>query len=41
MPHQFHGLNAGFILKVVPYTFVSRGVPVREDTYPELSAYRV
>ena len=22
-------------MKVVPYTFVRRGVPVREDTYPE------
>ena len=25
-------------VKVVPYTFVRRGVPVREDTYPEPSA---
>ena len=28
-------------LKVVPYTFVRRGVPVREDTYPEPSACEV
>ena len=26
---------------VVPYTFVRRGVPVREDTYPEPSACEV
>ena len=26
-------------VKVVPYTFVRRGVPVREDTYTEASAY--
>ena len=25
-------------VKVVPYTFVRRGVPVREDTYAEPSA---
>ena len=25
--------------KVVPYTFVRRGVPVREDTYSEPSAF--
>ena len=29
------------VLKVVPYTFVRRGVPIREDTYPEPSAYEV
>ena len=28
-------------VKVVPYTFVRRGVPVREDTYAEPSAYDV
>ena len=28
-------------VKVVPYTFVHRGVPVREGTYPEPSAYEV
>ena len=28
-------------LKVVPYTFVRRGVPVREDTYHEPSACEV
>ena len=28
-------------VKVVPYTFVRRGVPVREDTYPEPSAFEV
>ena len=28
-------------VKVVPYTFVRRGVPVREDTYPEPSACEV
>ena len=27
--------------KVVMYTFVLGGVPVREDTYPELSAFEV
>ena len=27
--------------KVAPYTFVRMGVPVREDTYPEPSAYEV
>ena len=29
------------LLKVVPYTFIRRGVPVREDTYPEPSACEV
>ena len=29
------------VKKVVPYTFVRRGVPVREDTYPEPSACEV
>ena len=28
-------------VKTVPYTFVRRGVPVREDTYPEPSACEV
>ena len=28
-------------VKVVPYTFVRRGVPVREDTYAEPSACEV
>ena len=28
-------------IKVVPYTFVCGGVPVREDTYPEQSACEV
>ena len=28
-------------VKVVPYTFVRRGVPVREDTYSEPSACEV
>ena len=28
-------------VKVVPYTFVRRGVPTREETYPEPSAYEV
>ena len=28
-------------VKVVPYTFVRRGVPVREDTCPEPSACEV
>ena len=28
-------------VKVVPYTFVRKGVPVREDTYPEPSACEV
>ena len=28
-------------VKVVPHTFVRRGVPVREDTYPEPSVYEV
>ena len=28
-------------VKVVPYTFVRRGVPVREDTYPGPSACEV
>ena len=27
--------------KVVPYTFVRRGVPVKEDTYPEPSECEV
>ena len=27
--------------KVVPYTFVRRGVPIREGTYPEPSAYEI
>ena len=30
-----------FVKKVVPYTFVRRGVPVREDTYHEPSACEV
>ena len=29
------------MVKVVQYTFVRRGVPVREDTYPEPSACEV
>ena len=29
------------VKKVVPYTFVHRGVPGREDTYPEPSACEV
>ena len=28
-------------VKVVPYTFVRRGVSVRKDTYPEPSAFEV
>ena len=28
-------------VKVFPFTFVRRGVPVREDTYPEPSACEV
>ena len=28
-------------VKVIPYTFVRKGVPVRKDTYPEPSAYEV
>ena len=28
-------------VKVVPYTFVRRGVPVREDTYTEPSACEI
>ena len=28
-------------VKAVPYTFVCWGVPVRENTYPELSACEV
>ena len=28
-------------VKVVPYTLVRRGMPVREDTYAEPSAYEV
>ena len=31
----------GMRLKVVPYTFVRSGVPVREDTYAEPSACEV
>ena len=31
----------GVKVKVVPYTFVCRGVPVREDTYAEPSACEV
>ena len=31
----------GIKVKVVPYTFVCRQVPAREDTYPELSACEV
>ena len=30
-------IESGVKVKVVPYTFVRRGVPVREDTYPEPS----
>ena len=29
------------LVKVFPYTFVRRGMPVREDTYPEPSACEV
>ena len=37
-----HKINNTYLkVKVVPYTFVRRGVPVREDTYPELSACEV
>ena len=28
-------------VKVIPYAFVRRGVPVSKDTYPEPSAYEV
>ena len=28
-------IGEGKKVKVVPYNFVRRGVPVREDTYPE------
>ena len=28
-------------VKIVPYTFVRRGLPVRDDTYPEPSACEV
>ena len=28
-------------VKAVPYTFVRRGVPIREDTYPESSVFEV
>ena len=28
-------------VKVVPYTFLRKGAPVREDTYPELSVCEV
>ena len=34
---NFGNINI-YKVKVVPYTFVRRGVPVREDTYPEPSA---
>ena len=29
------------LVKVIPYTFVRRGVPVREDNYAEPSAFEV
>ena len=32
---------ATYEVKVVPYNFVRRGVPVIEDTYPEPSVYEV
>ena len=39
---SFHRLvHAWLHKKVVPYTFVRRGVPVREDIYPELSEFEV
>ena len=34
-------VNGILKVKVVPYTFVRRGVPVGEDTYPEPSAFEV
>ena len=36
-----HGLLLCIKVKVVQYTFVLRGVPVREDTYAEQSACEV
>ena len=39
--NRVQALALVFKVKVVPYTFVRRGVPVREDTYPEPSACEV
>ena len=38
---MFSSQKWGILLKVAPYTFVRRRVPVRENTYPESSAYEV
>ena len=38
---DIHGLRERSKVKVIPYTFVRRGMPVREDTYPEPSACEV
>ena len=37
----FHLHNGKVKVKLVPYTFVRRGVPAREDTYPQPSACEV
>ena len=34
-------LVAPIKVKVIPYIFVHRGLPVRKDTYPELSTCEV
>ena len=39
--NRVQALALVFKVKVVPYTFVRRGVPVREDTYPEPSTCEV
>ena len=38
---QSHSLLNRYRVKVVPYTFIRRGVPVREDTYAEPLACEV
>ena len=35
------GMCSNKTVKVVPYTIVRRGVPVRDDTYPKPSACEV
>ena len=37
----FNIKQATYKVKVVPYTFVRKGVPLRENTYPEPSACEV
>ena len=38
---RFVSVHSSVKVKTVPYTFVRRGVPDREDNHPEPSAYEI